>query len=90
MSYIDVFIADAVFWLAESEFADHLTDEEFADAVQDRASAQGSWSKSELQRVPFLSFIYATRGMVRPSTIASALFASSLSRKPASSPHRRR
>jgi hypothetical protein len=38
MSYIDVFIADAVFWLAESEFADHLTDEEFADAVQDRAA----------------------------------------------------
>jgi hypothetical protein len=38
MAYLDVFIADAVFWLAESEFSSQLSDEEFADAVKDRAA----------------------------------------------------
>jgi hypothetical protein len=39
MAYLDVFIADAVFWLvSESEYSSQLTDEEFADAVKDRAA----------------------------------------------------
>lgn len=38
MHYIDIFVADAIFWLLETDYADQLSDEEFAAAVQDRAA----------------------------------------------------
>ncbi len=38
MHYVDVHLLDSVYWLMESDFADHLSDEEFAAAVQDRAA----------------------------------------------------
>lgn len=38
MRYVDVFVLDSIYWLMETEYANLLSDREFAVAVHDRAT----------------------------------------------------
>lgn len=38
MHYVDVFVLDSIYWLIETDYADQLSDDEFAAAIQDRAA----------------------------------------------------
>jgi hypothetical protein len=38
MHYVDCYLLDSIYWLMETDFADQLSDDEFAAAVQDRAA----------------------------------------------------
>jgi hypothetical protein len=38
MHHVDVYLLDSIFWLMDTDYADQLSDDEFAAAVQDRAA----------------------------------------------------